>query len=139
MHIACLCVRTCVCVCAAPTVIYACCHLACTTSKGQECHLVPHGYLLKVIGYVTSGTRSQRIWAGDDRSATLPEKLCPLSSVKKLIKSKFMSLHTLTTQFPRSEDVYVGVSKILCCAFFFFNKINAVLNFCTMGRDLHIT
>lgn len=56
--------HVCVCVRAAPTVIYACCHLACTMSKGQKCHLVPHGYLLKVIGYVASETRSERIWAG---------------------------------------------------------------------------
>lgn len=109
------CARACVsvCVCAAPTVIYACCHLACTTSKGQECHLVPRGYLLKVIGYVTSGTRSQRILAGDDRLATPPEQLCPLSSVKKLIKSKFMSLQTLTTQFPLRVKMYTLVKQII--------------------------
>lgn len=115
--------RACVSVCAALTVIYACCHLACTTSKGQECHLVPRGYLLKVIGYVTSGTRSQRILAGDDRSATPPEQLRPLSSVKKLIKSKFMSLQTLTAQFPFSVKMSALVKQIikrLCCVCFFF-------------------
>lgn len=128
-----------VCVCAAPAVIYACCHLACTTSKGQECHLVPRGYLLKVIGYVTSGTRSQRILAGDNRSATPPEQLRPLSSVKKLIKLKFMSLQTLTTQFPlrvKMSTLVKQIIKRLCCVFFFFNKINAVLNFYTIGERL---
>lgn len=117
-------VHVCVCVCAAPTVIYACCHLACTMSKGQECHLVPHGYLLKVIGYVTSGTRSQRIWAGDDRSATLPEQLCSLSSVKKLIQIYVPphAHHSISTQ---NEDVYVGETdliKLLCCVFSFLTK-----------------
>lgn len=95
-------------------------------SKGQECHLVPHGYLLKVIGCVALETRSEGIWAGDDRSAMLPEQLCPLSSVKKLIKSKMYvpphSHHLISTL---SEDIYVGVTDIitlLCHVFSFLIK-----------------
>lgn len=78
---------------------------------------------------------------GDDRSATLPEQLCPLSSVKKLIKSKFMSLHSHHSISTQSEDISVGVSDKItafCHVLFIFNKINAVLRFYTMGRDKRI-
>lgn len=76
---------------------------------------------------------------GDGRSATLPEQLCPLSSVKKLIKSKFMSLHTVTTQFALRVKTSLSVYQIKfqrsATCFSFFNKINAVLRFYTTGRD----
>lgn len=49
---------------------------------------------------------------GDDGSAALPGQLRPPSSVKKLIKSKFMSLHTVTTQFPLGVKTSLLVYQI---------------------------
>lgn len=65
--------------------------------------------------------RSKTSQAGDSRSDALPERLCPLelnveklSSVEKLIKSKFTSPprchHSIST---RGEDIHVSVTGII--------------------------
>lgn len=81
--------------------------------------------------------------SGDNRSATLPEQLCPLSLVKKAnLIEMYVPSHTHHSISTQSEDGYVAETDIittLCCVVFFFNKINAALNFYTMGRDFHIT